>query len=495
MRMGGQGCVGLAVMVVCVLLGGCAVGPDFVQPAPPKVDRYTAAALPAAIGGKDAGTSFVVAEDIPTRWWSAFRSDPLDRLIRAAVTNNPSLQAADAALKLAQYNALAQRGLYLPQLAASYGPSTQLTSNFETSDVPQQRYSLHTAQLTIAYTLDVWGANARAVESLDAVTEQQHFQLEAAHLSLTANIVTAAVGEASLRGQIAATQRIVTIERDILRILKSQFEAGQAAQVDVLSQQAALAQVEQTLPPLEKQLAIQRDLLTALAGEPSAAGIPQRFELAQLALPRDIPVLLPATLVRHRPDVRAAEANLHAVSAQVGVAVAARLPNIAIGGSTAGASAYKFAQLFAPGTGFYVLAANATQPIFDGMTLLNKQHAAEAGLRQADAQYRQAVISALQNVADALQSLAIDARLVRSAIKAETAAHASLDIVRQQLTLGQVNQVAVLNAQQTYLNAAITRVQAEATRLSDAVALFMAIGGGWPRDCKAADWRSCVLDG
>ncbi|WP_420135701.1 efflux transporter outer membrane subunit [Rhodopseudomonas sp.] len=477
---------------ICMLLGGCAVGPDFITPAPPSVDRYTAAPLPAA-GGKQ-GAPFVAAEDIPTRWWSAFRSVPLDRVIRAAVTNNPSLQAADAALKLARYNALAQRGLYFPQVAASYGPSAQLTSNYEPSDVPQQRYTLHTAQLTIAYTLDIWGANARAVESLDAITEQQHFQLEAAHLSLTANIVTAAIGEASLRGQIAATQRIIAIERDILQILKSQFEAGQAAQVDVLSQQAALAQVEQTLPPLEKQLAVQRDLVTALAGEPSAAGIPQRFELAQLTLPRNIPVLLPSTLVRHRPDVRAAEANLHSVSAQVGVAVAARLPNIAIGGSSAGASAYKFAQLFAPGTGFYVLAANATQPIFDGMTLLNKQHAAEAALEQADAQYRQAVIAALQNVADALQSLAIDARLVSSAIKAETVARTSLDIVRQQLKLGQVNQVAVLNAQQTYFNAAVARVQAEATRLSDAAGLFMATGGSWPQNCRADDWRLCVLE-
>lgn len=482
---------GLLATMACVLLGGCAVGPDFVRPAPPAVDRYTAAALPAA--GKQAAAPFVVAEDIPTRWWAAFRSAPLDRLIRGAITTNPSLQAADAALKVAQYNALAQRGLYFPQVGASYGPSTQLTSNFGPSDVPQQRYSLHTAQLTVAYTLDIWGADARAVESLDAVTEQQHFQLEAAHLSLTANIVTAAIGEASLRGQIAATQRIVAIERDVLRILKSQFEAGQAAQVDVLSQQAALAQVEQTLPPLQKQLAVQRDLLTALSGRYSAAEVEQRFELSQLALPRNIPVLLPSTLVGHRPDVRAAEANLHAASAQVGVAVAARLPNIAIGGSTAGASAYKFAPLFAPGTGFYVLAANATQPIFDGMTLLNKQHAAEAALEQADAQYRQAVIAALQNVADALQSLQHDAALVKAAAKSESTARASLDIVRSQLALGQVNQVVVLNAQQTYLNAAIARVQAEATRLADAAALFMAIGGGWPKDCRADDWRTCVL--
>lgn len=481
----------IVATLACLWLGCCAVGPTFVPPAPPEVERYTAAAVSPT---KPGAQPFVVATDVPTRWWTAYRSAPLDQLIRTAIARNPSLQAADAALKLAQYNALAQRGLYFPQVSASYGPSAQLSSNYEPSDSPQQRYSLHTAQLTIAYTLDIWGANARAVESLDAVTEQQQYQLEAAHLALTTNIVTAAIGEASLRGQIKATQTIITIERDILRILKSQFEAGQAAQVDVLSQEAALAQVEQSLPPLEKQLAVQRDLLTALAGQPSAAEIPQRFELSLLTLPRNIPVLLPSTLVRRRPDVRAAEANLHAASAQVGVAVAARLPNIAIAGSNIGASATNFAQLFAPGTGFYLLAANATQPILDGMTLLNKQHAAEAALEQADAQYRQAVISALQNVADALQSLKHDAALVRAAIKSETAARASLDIIRKQLALGQINQVVVLNAQQTYLNAAISHVQAEATRLADAAALFMAIGGGWPNDCRSQDWRACVLD-
>lgn len=487
MTRAGKGARWVAAGLASSMLAGCAVGPDFVEPQPPEVDRYTAKPL-------QQKQPFVVADDIPTRWWSAFRSEPLNGLIRSAVEHNPSLQSADAALKVAQYNALAQRGLFFPQVSASYGPSTQLQSNYEPSDIPPQRYSLHTAQLTVAYTLDIWGANARTVESLDAVTEQQHFELEAAHLALTANLVTAAIGEGSLRGQIDATRRIVTIERGVLGILKSQFEAGQAAQVDVLSQEAALAQVEQTLPPLEKQLAVQRDLLTALAGRYSADEIPQRFELSQLALPRNIPVLLPSTLVRHRPDVRAAEANLHAMGALVGVAVAARLPNISVSGSNAGASAYNFAQLFVPGTGFYLLAAGATQPIIDGMTLLNKQHAAEAALEQADAQYRQAVISALQNVADALQSLYHDAALVKAAVKSETAARASLDIVRKQLVLGQVSQVAVLNAQQTYLNASVARVQAEATRLADAAALFMALGGAWPADCHAEDWRSCIFD-
>ncbi|MGX1108433.1 NodT family efflux transporter outer membrane factor (OMF) lipoprotein [Bradyrhizobium elkanii] len=340
---------------------------------------------------------------------------------------------------------------------------------------------------------DIWGANARSVESLDALTEQARFQLEAAYLTLTANVVTAAIQEASLRGQIAATERIIKIERDILGILKNQFEAGQAAQVDVLAQETALAQAEQTLPPLQKQLAIQRDLLTALAGQFSADEILQKFDLQRLTLPANLPVSLPSTLVAQRPDVRAAKANLHSASALVGVAIAARLPNVTLSANP-GASAITLAGLFTPGTLFYTVAGSATQTVFDGLALYHKQRSAEAALEQANAQYRQAVITAFQNVADALRSLQADARAVQSAIKAEDTAKASLEIVQKQLVLGQVTQVTVLNAQQAYFNAAITRVQAVATRLSDTAALFMALGGGWPTDCATSDWRSCVFE-
>jgi NodT family efflux transporter outer membrane factor (OMF) lipoprotein len=492
----------LTVGAVSFLLASCAVGPNFVQPPAPAVTRYTPEPLQSphadSSGPRVAQQHFVSAADISTRWWAAFRSAPLNDLIRLSVEHNPSLQSAEAAIKVANFNALAQRGLFFPQVAANYTPSDQQFSNMATQngsgDPSQLRYTLHTAQLTISFVPDIWGQNMRAVESLDALTDQAQFQLEAAYLALTANVVTAAIEEASLRGQIAATERIVRIERDILGILKSQFSAGQAAQVDVLTQETALAQSEQTLPPLQKQLAIQRNLLTALAGQFSADEILQKFDLQRLALPANLPVSLPSTLVAQRPDVRAAEANLHSASALVGVAIAARLPNLTITGNP-GTSAFKPAELLTPGTLFYTVAGSATQTVFDGLTLYHRQKAAEAALDQAGALYRQAVITALQNVADALRSLQADARAVQAAIKAEDSAKASLAIVQQQLTLGQITQVTVLNAQQAYLNASIIRVQATATRLSDTAALFMALGGGWPADCPTSDWRRCVFDG
>jgi NodT family efflux transporter outer membrane factor (OMF) lipoprotein len=490
-----------AASMLSAAISGCAVGPNFTPAPAPEVDGYVRGKLASPDSGNGApriaGQHFVTGADVSARWWAAFKSPLLNQLVRQSVDHNPNLQAAEAAIRVAQYNAQAQRGLFFPQVTGNTTAQQFLVSN--PSQVPpvplagqQTQFSLVTNQLTVSFEPDIWGANFRAVENLDAVTEQQLFQLEAAYLTLTSNVVTTAIQEASLRGQIAATQRIITIERNLLDILKRQQSFGQAAQADVLAQDAALAQAEELLPPLEKQLAQQRDLLTSLAGQFAADEISQRFDLAHLKLPANLPISLPGKLVDQRPDVRAAEANMHSASALVGVAIAARLPNIQLS-ANGGSAAPNYAQAFVPGAGFYTLAASATAPIFDGFTLYNKQKAAEAALDQAEAQYRATVITAFQNVADALRALQTDSRAVQAAVRAEVTAKASLDIVQKQLNEGQVNQLAVLNAQQTYLTAAVVRVQTTANRLADTAALFMALGGGWPAACTTPNWRQCAL--
>jgi len=488
-----------AVLVLAV--PGC-VGPNFVPPAAPAVDGYLpgklASPAPGPGGPKIKSQHFVSGADVSARWWAAFQSQPLNQLIRQAVNHSPNLQAAEAAIKVAQFNALAQRGLWAPQVTGNSTSSQILQSNAgnvfggDIGAVPQTQFSLITQQLMVTFVPDIWGANFRAVENLDAVTEQQLFQLEAAYLTLTSNVVTAAIQEGSLRGQIEAIQRVITIERRLLGIVKHQNELGQVAQADVLAQEAALAAAEQLLPPLEKQLAQQRNLLTALAGQLSPDEVRQKFDFAHIKLPANLPISLPSKLVDQRPDVRAAEAAMHSASAQIGVAIAARLPNIQLS-ANGGTSAYNFAQSFAPGTGFYTLAASVTAPIFDGFTLYNKQKAAEAALDQAEAQYRATVITAFQNVADALRALQADARAAKAAVHSEETAKASLDIVEKQVSAGQVNQLAVLNAQQTYLAAVVTRVLADANRLADTAALFMALGGGWPTTCTTPVWRECAM--
>jgi NodT family efflux transporter outer membrane factor (OMF) lipoprotein len=493
---------GALVAALASAISGCAVGPNFAPAPAPAVDGYLPGKLATPDGGRGgprvAPQHFVSGADVAARWWAAFRSPALDDLVRQAVEHNPNLQTAEGAIKVAYYNALAQRGFFFPSVTGNSTSAQILQSNTgvvfggDLGAVPQTQFSLVTNQLTVSFVPDVWGANFRAVENLDALTENQLFQLEAAYLALTSNVATAAIQEASLRGQIAATQRIIAIVRHSVDILNRMFKAGQVAQADVLQQEAQLAAVEQLLPPLEKQLAQQRDLLTALAGQLSANEIEQKFDLAHLKLPSNLPISLPSKLVDQRPDVRAAEANMHAASALVGVSIAARLPNLLIS-ANGGSSSYNFAQAFAPGTGFYTIAASATAPIFDGFTLYNKQKAAEAALEQAEAQYRATVITAFQNVADALRAIQADARALKAAVHAEETAKASLDIVLKQLDAGQVNQLALLTAQQTYLTASVTRVQAEANRLTDTAALFMALGGGWPVTCTTRVWRECAM--
>ncbi len=466
-------------------LAGCAVGPDFKTPDAPAVAGYTRDPLPSltASAPADHGSAqrFVPDMDIPAEWWQVYHSEPLNKLIQDSIAANPNLTAAQAALRQAHENTLAQRGAYFPTLQAGFDASRNLTPTEALSPAGptgNPYYSLITPQLSVSFMPDVWGANRRAVESLQAQEQSQRFQLEATYLTLTSNVVTGAVQEASLRGQIAATAETIKVETALLGILHRQMDLGQTAGADVAAQEAALAQAQLLLPPLEKQLAVQRDALTALAGRYPSEEAEATFNLKGLELPLDLPVSVPSKLVRQRPDVLQAEQNLHAASAQIGQAVAARIPAITLTANI-GNSASSAANMFTPGTNFWTIAGGVTGPIFDGFTLLHKQRAAQAAFDQAAAQYKATVIAAFQNVADSLRALRSDADALKAASASEKAAARSLDIVHKQLELGQIAYLSVLNAENTYQQARLALVQAEASRLADTAALFQALGGGW----------------
>jgi NodT family efflux transporter outer membrane factor (OMF) lipoprotein len=467
-----------------VLLAGCAVGTDFRRPTAPGVERYISQSLPGqtasveVTGGE--AQRFMHDMDIPGQWWALFHSKPLDDLIEQALKANPDVAAAQAALRGALENVYAQRGAFFPSVDANFNPTRQKISYAVTSPLNSGSnvFSLHTAQVTVSYSPDLFGGNRRQVESLQAQAESQRFQLEATYLTLTSNVVAAVVQEAALRGQITATRRIIEIQRQSLELLQRQYSLGQIATADVAAQEAMLAQSQATLPPLEKQLAQQRDVLARLVGRFPSETIAETFELSSLQLPQEIPVSLPSRLVAQRPDVRSAEEQLHAASAEIGVNVANRLPNITLSANL-GSTATSLSQLFSSGTGFWGLAANLTQPIFQGGTLLHRQRAAEAAYDQAAAQYRGTVLTAFQNVADTLHAIQSDADALKAAAAAERAAAKSLAIVRSQLDLGDVSPLALLNAEQTYQQAQINLVQALANRYADTAALFQALGGGW----------------
>ena len=462
---------------VLTLLCGCAVGPDFHRPVPVAARGYSTAPLVA----HDDAQSFIHGLDIPGQWWTLFRSPQINTLVTRAVAASPSLQSAQAALLQARENLYAQEGSFFPNLSATFEPTRDKTATRSVSfatQLPTPYYTLITAQLAVSYTPDIWGGTRRQVENYVAQAEQQRFQLEAAYLTLTSNLVVAVINEASLQAQINATRQIVVAETSLLGVLQKQYAAGQIAEVDVLAQRAALALAQGTLPPLQRQLNQQHDALAALIGTPPDQLPTQDLRLADIALPSQLPVSLPASLVDQRPDMRQAEENLHAACAQVGVAIANRLPSLTLSAQGGSQSNY-FRQLFASGNGFWTLAATLTQPIFDGGTLLHRARAARAALDQAAAQYRNTTLSAYQNVADSLKALQTDADALASASAAEQASFGSLRIIQLQVSLGQIGYLNILNAQQVALQSELTLIQARATRLSDTAALFQALGGGW----------------
>lgn len=465
---------------IALLLAGCAAGPDYARPPLNLPAQYTSAPAGSTEAEGVPLPRFSPELDVPAQWWQAFRSEPLNALVAQSLAGNPTIEAADAALRVAQENEAADRAAFWPSVALGYSPTRQRVAGAVASPVSSNAnlYTLHTAQVTVSYTPDVFGATRRQVEGAQAQTEQQRFQTLAARLSLSSNVVAAAITEASLRAQQRATLAIIADQKEVLQAYRKQLGLGQVAVADVDAQEASLAATEATLPPIDKQLAQQRNLLATLAGRYPGEGVAAHFELDALQLPGELPQTLPSTLVEHRPDVRAAEAQLQAASAAIGVAVAARLPNVTLGASY-GSSAYTLSQLFKSSSLFWSLAGNVTQTVFDGGALKHREAAARASFDQAAAQYRATVLSAFQDVANALEAIDADTRALQAALKAERTASQSLARTRTQVRLGDASPLALRIAQQAEQQAQLNLVQARALRLTDAAALFQALGGGW----------------
>lgn len=473
------------------LLTGCAVGPDYVRPDLKLPANYAADAVRSQISrsqmsGSPISTEHVVQDivqnkDIPAMWWELFHSRQLNDLIAEGLKHNPTIEAAQASLRSAAETMAAQQAAFFPTVEATFSPTRQKVAGTLASPASSgaSYYNLHTAQVTVSYTPDFFGANRRQVESQKAQAEIQRFQLEASYLTLTTNIVNTAITEAALREQIKATRQIVASQQTLLEMLEQQYRLGQASKADIAAQEALLASSQASIPGLEKQLAAQRSVLATLTGQYASEEINAQFNLDQLTLPTQLPLTLPAMLVEQRPDIRAAEEALRSASAQIGVSIANRLPNVTLGMNAYGSASHSVADLFTSGTGFWTLAGNVVQPIFDGGALRHRQSAAEATFDQTAAQYRGTVLNAFQNVVDALHAIQYDSVAAKLNLKAEQAAEKSLSIARHQLQLGDISRLSLLSSEQAFQQARINSVQARANQLTDTVALFQALGGGW----------------
>ncbi len=462
-----------AALAVAVL-PGCVVGPDYTKPPTPTPPRFTEQKLQAA-------TDQALAEgaDVDGAWWRAFRSPKLTALVELALRQNPSLEAAQQTLHQAQEVTLAQEGSFLPSLSGQLSRQRLRESGAQLG-VPgiTEQFSLYSAQLNVSYTFDVWGLNRRSVQSDQAKAAYQRFELEAAANMLAANTASAVINAAALAAEIRAEQALVTAEQHLLATVQSQFQLGAATGTDVATQESQLAQTQALVVPLQIQLTQTRDQISAYIGRvPAEAELPE-FSLQDFTLPAILPVSLPSSLVAQRPDIRAAEAQLQQATADLGVAIANRLPQITLTGSL-GSSPASFYQLFTPGTGAYTLTNQLLAPVFSGGTLLHQQRAAAAALKSAAASYKNVVVTAFQNVADVLTQVVQDRSALTANENAERAAARSLSLAETQYQAGSVAYLTVLTSQSQYQSAVINLIRAEAARYTDSVALFTALGGGW----------------
>ena len=453
-----------------LMVAACAVGPKFAPPAPPATQAYLPPTAPVPMQA--------VPGEVPQRWWTVYNSPALDTLVDLALASNSDLKVAEATLRQSREQSLAASAALLPTIDASVQTERSKSSQYLSPVLNEQAFlfNLQTAQVSISYPLDLFGGNRRRIESTRAAGEAQFFRTAAARLTLTTNTVLAALQEASLRQQLAAAKLSVGFNQSSLTLFQRRQQLGAVGLADVATQAAALGQSEAAIPTLERALAHQQAALSILIGREPSLSLPATVDLNQLTLPSQMPVRLPSQLVRQRPDIRAAAATLHGASADVGVAIAARLPAIVLSAAAGGASP-NFADLFRNGNPFWQLIGGITQPLFHGGQLRHQQRAAEAALDGAKAQYRSTVLTAFADVADALTALRTDAAAVAATTRADTAAQQSLRYTLRQGELGSVDRVTTLLANTTAAQTSLQLIQAKAAQLGDYIALVQAVGG------------------
>ncbi|MCH4023806.1 MAG: efflux transporter outer membrane subunit [Acetobacter sp.] len=470
-----------------IALAGCAVGPDFHRPDAPTTNYGSGRLVPTSgsqaksgvPSNQDAPQTLAMGKDIPADWWTLFHYPELDQLLKHVLARSPTLEAAKLALQAAQNDKKATESALYPSVSGLYNPARFKTSRAY-SNVPSANswlYTIHTAQLNISYSPDIWGGVRRQIESAAAEREAQRNQLEMAWLTLTSSAVDAAISYAMTRAQIETTETLIADQERALKVSLAEQALGAMSGADVAMQRTLLAQTRATLPPLRQTLAMLHDEIAALSNDMPDAPTPE-FKLDRFVLPGDLPVSVPAQLISQRPDIRTSEAYFHAACAQVGVAIANRLPNIQLGFDP-GFAAATIAQMATPGYGQWMLGAMLSQPLFDGFELQHQEAAARKRYEEAAAQYRATIVSAVQDVADSLSAIHSDADALVQAAAAEHESDRSAQIMRAQLRLGDVSQVALLNVQEARLQTMLTLIQARAARLSDTVGLFQSLGGGW----------------
>ena len=471
-----------ALAAAGVLLASCAVGPDFQRPAPPPGETYytpekeTAPDTgPAAAAPSLPEQALSVGADLPAQWWQLFKSPALDQALKLSLANSPTLAQATAALAQAQEEVRVAQAAWLPRLNADAG--VQRNGNSE----PGPQSTVYTLGLSASYAVDVFGGTRRAVEQQRALAQMQGFQLDAAWLTLTGNVVNESLTIASTRLQIATTEELIASDRKNLNLTEKEFEEGAAARTDVLTAESQLAVDLTTLPSLHQQLGAARDALAVLVGKSPADWSAPDFDIKDFTLPPEVPVSIPSRLVRQRPDVLAAEAQLHSTSAAIGVAVAQEFPALNLTG-TLSRQALTGAGLFHQFDSLWGAGGTVAAPLFQGGALRAQARAARDAFTAQAASYQGTVLEALGQVADDLRALGNDADRLKVSQHALAIASESLNLQQISYAAGKTTVLQLIDAERTFAQAKLTFVTAQIQQFEDTADLLVALGGGWWND-------------
>jgi NodT family efflux transporter outer membrane factor (OMF) lipoprotein len=404
-------------------------------------------------------------------------------LVKQAIVGSPTLNSAKARLAQAREGVIEARSALYPQLGfnASIAGEKQSAAMFglqpNVFPLPAS-YELFQLGPTVSYDLDLFGGAHRRVEQQSALADLQGDQLDAAYLTLTGDTVTQAIQVAAIRAQQQAVSGILDIDRQTLELVRKEREAGTVPDSDVVTAESQLAADETLRPGLDQQLSVAKHALAVLTGRAPGDWSPPDFDLAALTLPGELPVSLPSELVHQRPDIRAAEAQLHAASAQIGIATAQLYPAITLS-SGISSTALNGGSLFNTGGLVWSIAAGLTQPIFDGGMRRAERRAALAAFKASAADYQQTVLLAFGQIADIMQALTNDARLLATQQRALDMASESVRLQRISYTQGGTGLLNLLDAQRQYQQARLGYVRAQAQRYQDTIQLLVAMGGGW----------------
>jgi NodT family efflux transporter outer membrane factor (OMF) lipoprotein len=467
---------------VATALCACTVGPSFKRPATPTPATYTDGSIPVPPGlvsAEDFGQQIVLGATPAADWWTLFDSPPLDELMRRAVANNHTLNAARATLREAQELVAAQAGAGYPQVGVDAGAGRQQYGKQFLGSFSVPTFSYLAVGATVSYTLDYTGGVARSVEQREALAQYQRSEVQAAYLSLTGNVAVQAMIIASTRAQLQAVSEVLSGDRDNVNLVGTAFQNGSVSRTDVLTAESQLASDETLLPPLYHQINVARHALSVLVGQTPADWSPPDFELGQIKLPRQLPVSLPSELVHRRPDILASEAQLHAATAAVGIATANLYPQITLTAS-GGQQALPAAawQLFDRAGTAWSLIAGLTAPIFDGGTRRADRRAAIDELGASAERYQQTVLESFGQVADVLDALREDAQALAAQAHALTAAQSSFELSRRSYAAGSTGILQVLDAQRQLQQSQLGFVRAQGQQYLDTTQLFLALGGG-----------------